>query len=56
MPHRRLSAPLTFFFLMLPFGITQGYVTVTLPFVLTKAGVPLVTTAGIVAIGISANV
>jgi MFS family permease len=53
MPHRRLSPPLTFFFLVLPFGISQGYVTVTLPFVLTKAGVSVATTAGIVAIAIS---
>jgi hypothetical protein len=55
MPHRPLSAPFAFFFLTLPYGISQGYVTVTLPFMLTKAGVPVATTAGIVAIGISAN-
>jgi MFS transporter, PAT family, beta-lactamase induction signal transducer AmpG len=56
MPHRQSAAPLTFLFLMLPYGISQGYVTVTLPFVLTKAGVSVGATAGIVAIGLSANV
>jgi MFS transporter, PAT family, beta-lactamase induction signal transducer AmpG len=56
MPDRQSAAPPTFFFLMLPYGISQGYIAVTLPFVLTKAGVPVATTAGIVAIGLSANV
>ena len=55
MLHRPRSAPFAFFFLTLPYGISQGYVTVTLPFMLTKAGVPVAATAGIVAIGISAN-
>ena len=56
MPDHKSSAPTTFFFLMLPQGISQGFVTVTLPFVLTKAGVSVATTAVIVAIGLSANV
>jgi len=36
-------------------GISQGFVTVTLPFLLTKSGFPVALTAGIVAIGLSAN-
>ncbi|QQR94060.1 MAG: hypothetical protein IPJ93_09000 [Bacteroidota bacterium] len=36
-------------------GISQGFVTVTLPFMLTQNGFSVALTAGIVAIGISAN-
>jgi predicted MFS family arabinose efflux permease len=39
----------------MPMGISQGFVTVTLPFLLTKSGFPVALTAGIVAIGLSAN-
>ena len=52
----RSTPPLLFFFLVLPFGISIGFVSITLPFVLTKAGVAVATTASIVAIGLSANV
>ncbi|HEY5326745.1 MAG TPA: MFS transporter, partial [Mucilaginibacter sp.] len=47
--------PFYIFFLMMPSGISQGFVTVALPHLLTKNGFPLALTAGIVAIGISAN-
>ena len=47
--------PFYIFFLMMPSGISQGFVTVALPYLLTKNGFPLALTAGIVAIGISAN-
>jgi hypothetical protein len=40
----------------MPYGISGGYVAVTLPFVLTRAGFSVATTASIVAIGFSANV
>ncbi len=50
------APPLLFFILALPYGISFGFVTITLPFVLTKAGVSVATTAGIVAIGMSAYV
>lgn len=36
-------------------GISQGFVTVALPFLLTKNGFTVALTAGIVAIGLSAN-
>lgn len=36
-------------------GISQGFVTVTLPFMLTQNGFSIALTAGIVAVGISAN-
>src|SRR5215510_16281612 len=50
------SSPVAFFFLMLPVGIAAGFVTVTLPFMMTGAGFPVATTASVVALGISANV
>lgn len=43
------------FFLVMPMGISQGFVTVTLPYLLTQHGFPVALTAGIVAIGLSAN-
>ena len=56
MRQRRSTSPITFFFLVLPYGISGGFVAVTLPFALTRAGFPVATTASIVAIGVSANV
>src|SRR5215831_18418650 len=52
----RTTSPLTIFFLVLPYGISSGYASVTLPFVLTKAGFPVAVSASIVAIGISSNI
>ena len=52
----RQTAPITFFFLAMPYGISGGYVQVTLPFVLTRIGFSVATTASIVALGLSANV
>jgi MFS family permease len=49
------TKPFYIFFLMLPSGISQGFVTVGLPFILTQQGFPVATTAGIVAVGLSAN-
>ena len=43
------------FSLIMPMGISQGFVTVALPFLLTQQGFPVALTAGIVAIGLSAN-
>jgi len=45
-----------FFFLVLPTGISAGFVGVTLPFVLTRAGFSVAAAAAIVAVGLSANV
>ena len=39
----------------MPAGISQGFVTVALPFLLTKNDFPVALTAGIVAAGLSAN-
>jgi len=54
--HQSRSSPITFFFLMLPVGIGSGFVTVTLPFTMTRAGFSVATVASIVALGVSANV
>ena len=51
----KYTKPVYIFFLIMPMGISQGFVTVTLPFLLTQKGFPVSLTAGIVAIGLSAN-
>lgn len=51
----KYTKPVYIFFLIMPMGISQGFVTVTLPFLLTQKGFPVALTAGIVAIGLSAN-
>jgi MFS transporter, PAT family, beta-lactamase induction signal transducer AmpG len=53
--HRESTRPLTFFFLVLPYGISSGFVSITLPFILTRAGFSVAIAASIVAIGVSAN-
>jgi MFS transporter, PAT family, beta-lactamase induction signal transducer AmpG len=55
MSNRAATKPLTFFFLVLPYGISSGYVSITLPFVLTRAGFSVALAASVVAIGVSAN-
>jgi MFS transporter, PAT family, beta-lactamase induction signal transducer AmpG len=52
---RESTTPFTFFFLVLPYGISSGFVSITLPFVLTRAGFSVAISASIVAIGVSAN-
>ena len=52
---RGLTAPITFFFLVLPYGISSGFVSITLPFVLVRAGFSVALAASIVAVGVSAN-
>lgn len=49
------TKPFYMFFLIMPMGISQGFITVVLPFLLTKNEFPVAVTAGIVAIGLSAN-
>ncbi len=49
------TKPLTFFFLVLPYGISSGFVSIALPFILTRDGFSVATAASIVAIGVSAN-
>lgn len=52
---RASTAPITFFFLVLPYGISSGFVSITLPFFLTGAGFSVATAGAIVAVGVSAN-
>src|SRR6266704_5689061 len=55
MPRRDKTKPFTFFFLVLPYGISSGFVSITLPFVLIRAGFSVALAASIVAIGVSSN-
>lgn len=50
------TRPETVFFLVLPYGISSGFVSVTLPFLLTRHGFSVAIAASITAIGISANI
>ena len=52
----KTSPPGSYFFLVLPYGMSAGFVNVTLPFVLTQAGFSVAAAASIVAVGISANI
>ena len=45
--------PAIFLFLNLPFGITTGYIIVAVPFLVTRAGLPVLTAASIVSIAIT---
>jgi MFS family permease len=44
-----------FFFVVLPYGISSGFLTIALPFVLTRAGFSVELTASIVALSVAAN-
>ena len=50
------AKPFYIFFLVLPYGISAGFVTVTLPYLLTQRGFSVELAAGIVALGFSANI
>ncbi len=53
-PSRRNSPhPSIFLFLNLPFGMTTGYIVVAVPFLATRAGLSVATTASVVAIGLA---
>ena len=52
---RESTKPVTFFFLVLPYGISSGFISITLPFVLTRAGFSVAMAASIAAVGVSAN-
>jgi len=54
-PIRESTRPFTFFFLVLPYGISSGFVSISLPFVLIRAGFSVALAASIVAIGVSSN-
>jgi len=49
------TRPINIFFLMLPDGISAGFLTVTLPYLLIQNGFSVALTAGIVAISSSAS-
>jgi MFS family permease len=53
---QRYTRPETVFFLVLPYGISAGFVSVTLPFLLTGHGFSVATAASITALGVSANI
>lgn len=55
MPRREKTKPFVFVFLVLPYGISSGFFSITLPFVLTRSGFSVAIAASIVAIGVSAN-
>jgi MFS family permease len=56
MVKRETTKPFWLFFLLLPYGISSGFVSVTLPYFLSVAGFSVASTAAIVAFGVSANV
>ena len=56
MAKRETTKPFTLFFLLLPYGISTGFASITLPFFLTRAGFSVASAAAIVALGVSANV
>jgi MFS family permease len=49
------TKPVAFFFLVLPSGVSSGFASITLSFILVRAGFSVATAASIVAIGVSAN-
>lgn len=53
---RNTANPLIFMFLVLPSGISQGFITVSLPFILTHYGFSVATAASITALGVSSNI
>lgn len=55
MHSRESTRPFLFFFLDLPSGISSGFASITLPFVLTQAGFSVAAASAIVALGVSAN-
>lgn len=49
---QRCVHPAVFMFLVLPFGVMGGYVTVALAYLYSKAGIPVAQVAALVAVGI----
>ncbi|MES2328118.1 MAG: MFS transporter [Bacteroidota bacterium] len=56
MTDKTFTKPFYIFFLVIPQGLSQGFVSVTLPYLLTQHGFPVATTSGIVALAVFANV
>jgi PAT family beta-lactamase induction signal transducer AmpG len=53
---RKNANPVTFMFLVLPSGISQGFITVSLPFILIHHGFSVAAAATITALGVSTNI
>jgi hypothetical protein len=47
MANRETTRPITFLFLLLPYGISTGFASITLPFFLTRAGFSVASAAAI---------
>ena len=56
MTDKAFTKPFYIFFLVIPQGLSQGFVTVALPFLLTQHGFSVATTAAIVSLSVFANV
>jgi MFS transporter, PAT family, beta-lactamase induction signal transducer AmpG len=52
-PSRDSPHPAVFLLLNLPFGITGGYITIVVPYLVTRAGLPVLMAASMVAIGLA---
>ena len=48
--------PSVFMFLFLPFGVMSGYISVTIGFILTRAGIPLEQVAPLIAMTLLPNI
>jgi PAT family beta-lactamase induction signal transducer AmpG len=55
MKEQQFTKPFYIFFLVFPAGISLGFATVTLPYLLTHDGFSVAETAAIVSVGVSAN-
>src|SRR3982751_2919350 len=56
MDQQQFTKPFYIFFLVFPAGISQGFVTVALPYLLIQNGFSVAAAAGVVAVGFSANI
>lgn len=53
---RTSTNPVTFLFLSLPYGISGGFISITLPYILVHQGFSVAGAAAITALGLSANI
>lgn len=53
---REYTNPFIFLFLVLPYGISSGFATVTIPYILVHQGFTVVAAASITALGLSSNI
>lgn len=56
MNSKEFTKPIFIFFLCIPYGLSNGYVTIVLPYVLSQNGFSVAQVASIVAFGFSANI